>query len=64
MPNKKKKKSKSPRATVSHAQLVKQVRLLTIWVRVLKGNANMGGWTLGMAKSKYKPDPGGGPPSL
>jgi serine/threonine-protein kinase len=64
MPNKKKKKSKSPGATVSHAQLVKQVRLLTIWVRVLKGNANMGGWTLGMAKSKYKPDPAGGPPGL
>ncbi|HWP71489.1 MAG TPA: hypothetical protein VNM36_10325 [Gemmatimonadaceae bacterium] len=62
MPNKKKKTSKSPRATVSNAQLAKQVKVLGTWVQILKGHANMGGWTLSMAKGKYKPDPTGGPP--
>ena len=64
MPNKKKKTSKSPRATVSQAQLVKQVRLLTDWVRVLKTQAHMGGWTLERAKGTHKPDPTGGPPDM
>ena len=63
MPNKKKKTSKS-RSAVSHAQLVNQVRLLTLWVRVLKGNAHLGGWTLSRARGRYKPDPTGGPPNL
>ena len=47
---------------MSNAQLAKQVKVLGTWVQILKGHANMGGWTLSMAKGKYKPDPTGGPP--